>query len=375
MTGDTHQDSRIRVALLFGGRSSEHDISLLSARAVLNHLDPNRYDIVPVAIDREGVWHAQDHAALMTEAAQQRPALPVTASDHRATLSAQAGAGLSRLGPVDVVLPIMHGPLYEDGAVQGLCELADVAYVGCGVLSSAVCMDKDVAKRLVMAAGVGTAAYALVRAGQWPQAAFRSELLADVNDRLGYPVFVKPANMGSSVGVSRAGNASELEAAVADALQYDTKVLIEEAISAREIELAVLGASAPGTPPDVSLPGEIEAAEAFYSYERKYIDAEGAKLHVPADLSPEQTAAAQDVARRCFVALECEGLARIDLFLEGASGRFLFNESNTMPGFTNISMFAKMWAASGLAYGPLLDRLIDDALARHRTRSGLKRTR
>lgn len=371
----TGATGRIRVALLYGGQSSEHDISLLSARSVLNHLDPLRYDVVPVAIDRAGAWHAQDYAALMSEAARQTPALPVKASATGAELAPRADGGLGTLGPVDVVLPIMHGPLYEDGAVQGLCELADVPYVGCRVLGSAVCMDKDVAKRLVLGAGVATADYALVRAGQWQDPAFRRTLCDDIERRLRYPVFVKPANMGSSVGVGRASDEAELDAAVQDALKYDAKVLIEEAIDGREIELAVLGSSAPGGAPDVSVPGEIEPVESFYSYERKYLDADGARLHIPAQLGPEATREAQDVARRCFVALECEGLARVDLFLDKGTGRWLFNECNTMPGFTSISMFAKMWGASGVAYSALLDRLIDDALARHQLRAALTRTR
>lgn len=371
-TGD-----KIRVALLYGGRSSEHDISLMSARSVLNHLDPERYEVLPIAVDREGQWHVQDYHQLMTPEQRAIPALPVSAGAGPTALPAHptggalAGAG----GPVDVVLPIMHGPLCEDGSLQGLCELSDMAYVGSRVLGSAVSMDKDVAKRLVKSVGVPVADYAVVRAGQLESAEEREALLHDVQHRLGFPVFVKPANMGSSVGVSRAGDRGEVLSAVAQAMQYDTKVLIEEAINAREIELAVLAPRRIGAPPEVSVPGEIEPADAFYSYERKYLEADGAKLHIPAQLTPAQTEQAQAVARICYEALECEGLSRIDLFLERETGRFLFNESNTMPGFTTISMYAKMWEASGVPYAELLDRLIEDALARHRLRAKLKHSR
>lgn len=371
------QSKRVRVALLYGGRSSEHDISLLSARAVLDNLDPERYEVLPIAVDRDGRWHVQDYSRLMTPQARAVPALPVDASGNRVELAAHPAKGeLTGTGDrIDVVLPIMHGPLCEDGSIQGLCELADVAYVGSRVLGSAVCMDKDVAKRLVGSLGIAVTNYLVVRAESYAHADVQARLLDEVATQLGYPVFVKPSNMGSSVGVSRVLAPEHLAPALEDALTYDTKVLVEQAVDAREIEVAVLAPKTAGAPPDVSVPGEIEATGDWYSYERKYIDKDGALLHIPANLSKAQTQAAQEVARRCYLALECEGLARIDLFLERTTGRFIFNESNTMPGFTTISMYAKMWEASGVSYQELLDRLIQDAVARHGRRARLKHTR
>jgi D-alanine-D-alanine ligase len=364
---------RIRVAVLYGGRSSEHDVSRESAKCVLDNLDGNRFEVIPIAIDKQGRWHAQDLRQLRASAAK---ALPVDAAGDDVALAPQPhGAALEAVGDagIDVVLPIMHGPLCEDGSIQGLLELADVAYVGSGVLGSAMCMDKDVAKRLVRAAGIDVVDYLCVRAGQWPSHA--AELHEQVAAELGSPVFVKPANLGSSVGVTKvtAGDTRALDAAVERALQYDTKVLIERGIDAREIELAVLSALDPAAEPEVSVAGEIVPRGDFYDYERKYLDPQGAELHIPAAISKRQTAQAQRIARQAFVALECEGMARIDLFLERRSGRLLFSEANTIPGFTTISMYPKLWEASGLSYGELLARLIELARLRHQRRRALNR--
>ena len=275
--------------------------------------------------------------------------------------------------PVDVVFPVLHGPLCEDGSIQGLFELAQVAYVGSGVLGSAICMDKDVAKRLVSAAGIDTAEYVCVRAGQWP--ALAAALEARVRDELGYPVFVKPANLGSSVGVTRVQEPAGLSAAVAYALQYDEKVIVERAVDAREIELAVLSSLDEGAPPDVSVAGEIVPKGGFYDYESKYLDPDGAALHVPAQLTPEQSAEAQRIAQQAFTLLECDGMARIDLFLDRKRQKLLFNEVNTIPGFTTISMYPKLWEASGIPYRQLLARLIDLAVKRGARRKRLERGR
>ena len=368
---------KLRVAVLYGGRSSEHDISLLSARCVLDHLDPEHYDVLPVAVDREGRWHIQDYQQLMSGAQRAIPALPVDTHGGSVELAARpnAGALIGSSEAIDVVFPVMHGPLCEDGAIQGLCELADVAYVGSRVLGSAVCMDKDVAKRLVASAGVPVADYLVMREEQAHDPAVRRDFEGEVAERLGFPVFVKPSNMGSSVGVAKVASGAELWPALDDALQYDTKVLVEQGIDAREIELAVLAPERPGQPPNVSVPGEVAAAGGFYSYERKYLDDDGAAIEIPANLSEALTREAQRIAGLCYQVLECEGLARIDLFLERGSNRFLFNESNTMPGFTTISMYSKMWEATGIPYARLLDRLIADAQARHERRARLKRTR
>jgi D-alanine-D-alanine ligase len=376
---------RIKVAVIYGGRSSEHDVSLQSARCVLDNLDTDRFELIPLAIDRDGSWHRQDLARLQAHPGKALPietgkhgALPAetgvsTVSDSVTAPALRGGASLAGTldAPIDVVFPVMHGPLCEDGSLQGMLELSDVAYVGAGVLGSAVCMDKDVAKRLVRAAGLETAEYFALQAGRYEAAA----LDARVQRELRYPVFVKPATLGSSVGVSRARDAAELQASVELAFEYDTKLLVERAVDAREIELAVLQSLTPGASPDVSVAGEITPDDAFYSYERKYLESAGARLRIPAELSAEQARDAQRIAAVAFEALECEGMARIDLFLDRKSGQLLFNEANTIPGFTTISMYPKLWEASGLGYRALLSRLIDLALARHARKQQLKRER
>ena len=361
---------RIKVAVIYGGRSSEHDVSLQSARCVLDNLDSERFEIVPLAIDRQGRWHRQDYARLKAHGGK---ALPIETRG-AAVLPAQAGTSsmvASLDGPIDVVFPVVHGPLCEDGSLQGMLELSDVAYVGAGVLGSAVCMDKDVAKRLVRAAGIATAEYLSVQAGRYDARRLQAQVAAG----LGYPVFVKPATLGSSVGVTRAHDAAALDAAVALAFEYDTKLLVERAVDAREIELAVLQALEPGAPPGVSVAGEITPEDAFYSYERKYLESAGARLKIPAELSRAQASEARRIAATAFESLECEGMARIDLFLDRRSGQLLFNEANTLPGFTTISMYPKLWEASGLTYSALLSHLVDLALARHARKSQLKRER
>ena len=372
---------RIKVAVIYGGRSSEHDVSLQSARCVLDNLDSERFEIVPLAIDRQGRWHRQDYARLRAHQGKALPietraALPAQGSGASGTGSTLSAAGSATMvasldGPVDVVFPVVHGPLCEDGSLQGMLELSDVAYVGAGVLGSAVCMDKDVAKRLVRAAGIATTEYVSVLAGRYDAAA----LDARVQRELGYPVFVKPATLGSSVGVTRARVAAELAASVELAFGYDTKLLVERAVDAREVELAVLQALELGAPPGVSVAGEITPDDGFYSYERKYLESTGARLVIPAELTPAQAEEARRMAATAFEVLECEGMARIDLFLDRRSGKLLFNEANTIPGFTTISMYPKLWEASGLSYKGLLSHLIELALLRHERKSQLKRER
>jgi D-alanine-D-alanine ligase len=355
---------------LYGGRSSEHEISLRSAKCVLDNLDATRFEVLPVGIDRDGRWHAQDFARLRASTAEALPMDTSTAAPALPTTASGDVPAPGGVGPIDVVFPVVHGQNSEDGTLQGMLELADVAYVGAGVLGSAVAMDKDVAKRLVEAAGVPVTECVVVKARSYDAEALR----ARVGGELGYPLFVKPASLGSSVGVSRVTSDAQLDAAVRAALAYDPKVLIERGIDAREIELAVLE-SADGGPPEVSVPGEIVPTGEFYDYEHKYLDADGAKLSIPAPLSPAQTDEARSLAARCFEALECEGMARIDLFLDRKRGSFVFNEANTLPGFTTISMYPKLWEASGLPYAALLTRLVDLALARHARRRGLRRDR
>lgn len=358
---------RLRVVVLFGGKSAEHEISLLSAANILRHLDPARYEAVPVFIDRRGRWLLQDRARLLHEGAAQ-PAV----SDAREVLAGMEGSLVPlRAGPeraVDVVFPVLHGPFGEDGTVQGLLELADLPYVGCGVLGSAVGMDKDVAYRLAAQAGIPVLPYCALRPGGWRQdaAGVRRRV-----QRLGYPVFVKPARLGSSVGVSKVERPQDLARALEVAFLYDDKVVIEKGVRAREIECAVLGG-----PEDVrvSIPGEVicSARHAFYSYAAKYLDPEGAARKVPAPLTRAQTRAVQDLAARAFRTLDCYGLTRVDFLLDKKSGKFYFGEVNTLPGFTPLSLYGKLWEASGLPFPKLLDRLIQLALDRHRRRRSLR---
>jgi D-alanine-D-alanine ligase len=374
--GSADEQRKIRVAVVYGGRSSEHEVALESAKHVLGNLDPERFEVLPIAIDKQGVWHAQSAPRL---AASQHKALPIEQGDAvellpRPTRSLhRTQAGTDAAGaPIDVVFPVMHGPLCEDGSIQGLFELADVAYVGAGVLGSAICMDKDVAKRLVREAGIATVEYFAVR----PHELARDpQMLTGKAEQLGYPLFVKPASLGSSVGIARVESPSELLRALRDALRFDTKALVERAVDAREIELAVLGSLELGAPPDVSQAGEIVPKGGFYSYERKYLDPDGAELVVPAALEPAQAEQARGIAGQVFSLLECDGMARVDLFLDRQSGQLLFNEVNTIPGFTTISMYPKLWEASGLSYRDLLTRLVLLALQRHRARAVLERSR
>lgn len=382
---------RLRVAVLYGGRSGEHEISLISAASVLRNLDPERFEAVPIAIDKDGRWHAGD-AATIDRAAKSLPVFrelppvllpPLPSAGEGATLVPYGERAVPALPPgtlqaVDVVFPVMHGTTGEDGTIQGFLELTELPYVGCGVLASALGMDKEVAKRLCAAAGVPIVPYLALRAGAWDP----TTLPDLVKERLGYPCFVKPAGSGSSVGVHKVKSAAALVAAVEDAFRFDRKVLIEQAVGglggAREIEVAVLESPEPGAAPLCSIPGEINPRHEFYSYEAKYLDENGATLSIPAELSAEEQREAQRWAAAAFRVLECEGLARVDFFLEragrdGGPPRLYFNEVNTLPGFTSISMYPKMWEASGIAYRELLSRLIELALRRHAQKKALVR--
>jgi D-alanine-D-alanine ligase len=345
-------DRRLRVALLAGGRSSEHDISLASARSVLETLDPARYDVVGVAIGRDGRWALQsgdgDAGVLSTG----------TEPSRAETLPVPAEAGtLAALGRVDVVLPILHGPFGEDGTVQGLLELMDVPYVGAGVAASALAMDKDLFKKVMRDSGIAVARHHTLRPGD------------AVENPLGYPVFVKPARLGSSVGISRVTDESELAAAVALARRHDEKVLVEELVSGMEVECGVLGNRTP--PPVASLPGRIDTlGHEWYDYASKYDEA-GMELVIPPELPQETIELVQQRAVDAFVAGECEGMARVDFFVRD-DGEVVVNELNTIPGFTATSVYAKLFAASGIGYAELLDRLIQLALERHERRAHLE---
>jgi D-alanine-D-alanine ligase len=368
---------KLRVAVLYGGRSGEHEVSLQSAASVINYLDRDRFEIVPVAIDKQGHWLLNDISLL-----EGKKSLPVFKNAPKVVLppnpaETDGGSALIRLGEsgeargIDVVFPVMHGPLCEDGTIQGLLEMADLPYVGCGVLASAIAMDKDMAKRVARDAGIPIVPYVSLQHEVWKK---EKQLLAkSIAEQLGYPVFVKPANMGSSVGVHKVKEPSGLNAALEDAFNYDRKVVVEAAVNAREIELSVLENLEAGADPLVSIPGEIDPAHEFYSYEAKYLDEKGAALIIPAKLDPEETKRAQEIGRKVFTALECEGMARVDLFLDRTSGEFFFNELNTIPGFTSISMYPKLWEASGISYQELLSKLVDLAISRHEKKTTLVR--
>jgi D-alanine-D-alanine ligase len=356
--------SRIHLLVLFGGQSAEHDVSCVTAAHVLRAADPARYRITAVGIDRDGQWALAETA--MAALAAGPHALPDRLDPFGAPISASPvlASANSEPGEVTVVMPLLHGPLGEDGTVQGMLELANVAYVGSGVLGSAVAMDKAMAKQILAAAGIPQARWRAVREHELTPA-----LPGQLADQLGLPLFVKPANMGSSVGVTKAHTVEAAREAIALALEYDEWVVVEEAVVGREIEVAVLG----NLEPQASVPGEIVPGHDFYDYEDKYVD-DGAQLLVPAPLDTERADEVRSLAIDVFRALRCDGLARIDFFFEDGRRGFLCNEANTMPGFTPISMYPKLWQASGLAYPALIDELVNLALERHsRRRRNTKR--
>ena len=372
MSEATTPPHRIRVAVIFGGRSSEHAISCVSANSLLEVLDPERYDVLPIGISTDGRWvlmSAQETRQLAIVGGR----LPTRIDETSGALVTMAGDPTAReltvhepgsvpkaLGEVDVVMPLLHGPYGEDGTIQGLLELAGVPYVGSGVLSSAVSMDKEIMKRLLISAGLPVGRYVTVRRGEWQRdpEGVRAKVAG-----LGLPVFVKPARAGSSIGISKVHDLDRLAEAIAEAQVQDPKVIVEAMIHGREIEIGVL-AGLDGKPPAASLPAEIKVRgeHEFYDLQAKYLDG-SADIILPAELDEAQLAEVRRLAVAAFEALECEGLARVDFFLD-ESGRFVVNEINTMPGFTPTSMYPQMWAVTGLPYAELVDHLINEALAR-----------
>lgn len=350
---------RIRLVVLFGGRSAEHDVSCVSAASVLRAVDPQRYDVVAVGIDRDGRWVLADEAkaALQRGVSSLPPALRAVGEevDPLPTVMPPARAGAEST----VVLPILHGPMGEDGTVQGMLELAGVPYVGSGVLGSALAMDKAMAKEVLAAAGLPQVRWLSRREDE-----LEGDFVDVVENELGWPAFVKPANMGSSVGVTKATDADALRVALATAFSYDEWVVVEEAVTARELECAVLG----NLEPDATVLGEIVPSREFYDYEDKY-SGSGADLKVPAEVPDAVLAEGRRLALAAFRALRCEGLARVDFFYLEGMQRLLVNEVNTIPGFTPFSMYPQLWEASGVSYGELIDRLVDLALERHARRS------
>jgi D-alanine-D-alanine ligase len=383
---------KLRVGVLFGGRSGEHEVSLLSAASVVNAIDKTKYDVVPIGITKEGRWltagdaerllsgqhHEEKH--LRAGDPDATPGAAVLASGEAVVVPPEpAHRGASSLTPfqtdalarrasdrainVDVIFPVLHGTFGEDGTIQGLLELADIPYVGAGVLGSAAGMDKDVMKALFGAAGLPIVKHVTILRSDWDADSKKAEKIVD--KQLKYPVFVKPANLGSSVGISKARAKKELGPAIYEAAKFDRKIVIEQGVGgakhkAREIECSVLG----NDRPQASVPGEIIPVKEFYDYAAKYLD-EGSELVIPAKLTKAEVKKVQGLAIRAFQAVDCSGLARVDFLMDPKTRKLFVNEINTMPGFTAISMYPKLWAASGLAYSDLIDRLIQLGIERH----------
>ena len=383
---------KIRVGILFGGRSGEHEVSLLSAASVFKAIDKNKYEVVPIGITKEGRWLTAADAERLLQgknvesrhlragdpettpgaavlAAGESVVVPPEPHRHEAGLTPfQSDASMSRRASdrainVDVIFPVLHGTFGEDGTIQGLLELADIPYVGAGVLGSAAGMDKDVMKSLFRAAGLPIVKHVTILRAHWESQPQKVQKL--VESKLKYPMFVKPANLGSSVGISKARNRKELGPAIEEAARFDRKIVIEAGVGgkkhkAREIEVSVLGNDQPAA----SVPGEIVPCKEFYDYDAKYL-AEGSELIIPAKLTKSETKKIQQLAVGAFQAVDCSGLARVDFLMDPKSRKIYLNEINTMPGFTSISMYPKLWAASGLSYSDLIERLIRLGIERH----------
>lgn len=342
------EERKMKVGVIFGGQSGEHDVSLMSAQSVMGALDKTRYAIVPIGIDRNGRWLTGDNVV-------------------EKMLAGEAGTAvlppIAALTDLDIILPILHGPYGEDGTIQGLLELAGLPYVGAGVVGAAVGMDKAIFKAVMVAHELPIVAWELALRTDWAMDA--DAILDRIEGALTYPVFVKPANLGSSVGISKCKSRDELRAGMIEAFRHDRRVVVEQGIDARELEMAVLGNDHPA----ISVVGEVHPGNEFYDYAAKYLAEPGSAiesgLSIPADLPPEVAAAAQAMALRAYQAIDCAGLGRVDLMMDRENGRLYVNEINTLPGFTRISMYPKLWEATGLPYPELLDRLIELAMERH----------
>lgn len=364
---------RIRVGVLFGGRSGEHEVSIASAASVLAALDPEKYEAVPIGITREGNWLIADspESLLQTEVTPELPGTDEAMADiarHGIVRVNRPNSLGRRESEVDVIFPLLHGPYGEDGTVQGMLEMANIPYVGAGHTSSALSMDKVHMKRVLAQAGLPGVPYALVPKRDWT--GDRNAVVSMLECELSYPMFVKPCNLGSSVGISKAAGRGELAAALDLAARYDRRIIVEQGIDAREIECSVLG----NDDPLVSVPGEVVPHHEFYDYEAKYTTGLS-DLRIPAPISPEQTERVRALARDTFLAVDAAGLARVDFFLLRSDGEVIVNEINTMPGFTSTSMYPKLWEASGLPYAELIDTLIRLALERHQEKQERSATR
>ena len=360
----TPDKKRLRVGVLFGGRSGEHEVSLASAASVIRGLDPDKYEAVPIGITKEGHWLIGAGAQkMLPEVLRGGQRVMMTADPTDAALvPLDRSGGGQRL---DVVFPVMHGTFGEDGTIQGLLDLAGLPFVGAGVLGSAIAMDKDVAKKLLQAAKIPVVSWVTVHRTDWE--ANPEQIQQTIETKFQYPVFVKPATLGSSVGMTKVHSREELGPALTLAAEFAMKILVERAVTAREIEVSVLG----NNDPQASIPGEIVPHREFYDYAAKYLE-EGTQLLIPADLKPAQVRKIQSVAVAAFRALELSGMARVDFFLEKKGGKIFLNEVNTIPGFTSISMYPKLWEASGIPFADLIDRLIALALEQHREKARTK---
>ncbi len=362
---------KLRVGVIFGGKSAEHEVSLNSAQNVMRAMDKSKYEVVPIGITPEGQWLLRgDPLAVLTGGQASLSKLLESGYQIVADLSSGRevipGSHTASLPDVDVIFPVLHGPFGEDGTVQGLLELADIPYVGAGVMSSAVGMDKVAMKDLFRSHALPTTRYIVVKRQEWEQAPVRAA--ERVKEEIGYPCFVKPANMGSSVGINKVHQAAELAQALNDAALYDRKLLVEWAVpEAREIECSVLG----NEDPIASVPGEVVPGHEFYDYAAKYLD-DSSDLLIPAPIDPALAQRVRDLSIKAFIALDCAGMARVDFLLSRATSELYVSEVNTIPGFTRISMYPKLWEASGISYSELIDRLIQLALERHSDRQRVR---
>jgi D-alanine-D-alanine ligase len=368
---EKEQKRKLRVGVVFGGRSGEHEVSLMSARSVMSALDPEKYELVAIGIDKEGQWLVGEAMAALSDgiANGTRPATLLPDPRSSALMQMERGAtrptALSEVARLDVIIPVLHGPYGEDGTVQGLLELAGLPYVGAGVVGSAVGMDKAIFKSVMIAHNIPVLPWRLVTSGDWQQR--REAVMESLDEAFTYPVFTKPANLGSSVGISKCTSREELAAGLDEALQYDRRVVVEQGINARELEVAVLG----NDEPVASIVGEIRPRRAFYDYVAKYVS-DDSELLIPAPLEEAVADEVRALAIRAYRAIDCAGMGRVDLLLDQDNGRLYLNEINTIPGFTRISMYPKLWEASGMTYPELLDRLIELALQRHEEKRNLK---
>ncbi|WP_164214528.1 D-alanine--D-alanine ligase [Virgibacillus sp. YIM 98842] len=357
-----------KVGVVFGGKSAEHEVSLQSAKNIVDAIDKDKYEVMLIGIDKEGKWHLNDQSSYLLNAENPKLIQLNKSNEHVAIVPGDENNQLIHasksvpLEQLDVIFPIVHGTLGEDGSLQGMFRAANLPYVGSNVLGSSVCMDKDIAKRLLGAAGINVAKGLVFKRNRKNEINYEKAV-----EFLGTPLFIKPANQGSSVGVSKVYTEGEFKQGIESAFEYDHKIIIEESIDGREIECSVLG----NDDPKASLLGEILPKTEFYSYESKYIDETGAELAIPADLTEEETKRMQEVAVKAFETLECGGLARVDFFLT-KGGEIYVNEVNTLPGFTKISMYPKLWEISGISYPDLINELIELAIQRHQDDNDLK---